>query len=73
MFKLFSTKKVNTEEHGYIAYRKIRFGSCYPNLTKQEEYEMKDLFPKTQKKYKLVNIDHPNIYYKALHLSKTKW
>lgn len=70
MFKLFKAKYVNNYVDGYVAYRRIRFGSTYPNLSKDEENEMKKLFPKIQKINKLGNIEHPNIYYKALYLSK---
>jgi len=69
MFKLFKTKKIKTKDHGYVVYRKRQFGSSYPNLSKEEENNMKAIFPIT-KKVKLVNVEHPNIYYRALYLSK---
>jgi DNA relaxase NicK len=70
MFKLFKTKNVNNKVDDYVAYRRRRFGSSYPNLTKEEENNMKKLFPNIQKTNKLDKIEHPNIYYKALYLSK---
>lgn len=70
MIKLFKTNNINNKVDDYIAYRRSRFGKSYPNLTKEEENNMKKLFPNVQKKNKFDNIDHPNIYYKALYLSK---
>lgn len=70
MFKLFKIKNNNSKFNDYVAYRRRRFGSSYPNLTKDEENNIKKLFPNLQKTNKLDNIDHPNIYYKALYLSK---
>ena len=62
-------KLLKNEIGAYTVFHKRRFGSNYPNLTKEERKKYKHLINTRKSINKFIKkIEHPNLYYKALDM-----